>query len=353
MNKQNEAVEFDVLEYMRSISPVDRQHSPITTLEEWMRYWLQHYCGNLKESTFSSYTSATTLHINRVLGCIRLEDLNGEDIQLFINSLQLGVGIEAPLSPKSVKNIHGVLHKSLEVAVLFDYIETNPAAITILPKCEKPDFHPFTAKQLCDFLQKTRNHPKSIIFTVAAFTGMRQGELIGLTRDCIDFDDGSIRVYRQLVRDKINKQYAFSSVKNSKPRLLFPAPAIIKLLFEHKQKTAYLHSDFVFTSPNGTHYSHAAVYNSFKKQARKYGYPQMRFHDLRHTFAVFSLQAGDDVKTLQHNLGHHSAAFTLDVYGHCCDEMKRISARKMQSFLEAKFSPVLSDEEVDTYINDV
>lgn len=338
---------FDVLEYMRSISNAAKQHSPNATVAEWTLYWLAQCCANLKESTLSSYTSAVALHINRVLGRVQLSSLSGEDVQLFINSLQMGIGIESPLSPKSIKNIHGVLHKSLEVAVMFDYIEVNPASLTILPKCEKPDFHPFTAKQLCDFLSKIRTHPKAILFTVAAFTGMRQGELIGLTWDCIDFDNGSIRIYRQLILDKTSKHYIFSSLKNSKPRMLFPAPAIMQMLQQQKHNTEHLNSQFVFTSPNGTHFTHAAVYNSFKKQARKHGYPQMRFHDLRHTFAVFSIQAGDDIKTLQNNLGHHSAAFTLDVYGHCCDEMKRISAQKMQCFISDKFKSVISSSEDD------
>ena len=58
------------------------------------------------------------------------------------------------------------------------------------------------------------------------------------------------------------------------------------------------------------------VYKHYKKIVRDLNIPDARFHDLRHTYAVASLQAGDDVKTVQENLGHHTAAFTLDQYGH-------------------------------------
>lgn len=58
-----------------------------------------------------------------------------------------------------------------------------------------------------------------------------------------------------------------------------------------------------------------------------------RFHDLRHSYAVASLQAGDDLKTLQSNLGHHTAAFTMDVYGHCTQEMQQQSAARMEQFI--------------------
>lgn len=72
------------------------------------------------------------------------------------------------------------------------------------------------------------------------------------------------------------------------------------------------------------------VHKNFKKVA---GYPEARFHDLRHSFAVASLQNGDDIKTAQENLGHHTAAFPLDVYGHVTKKMRRDSANRMQHFI--------------------
>lgn len=63
------------------------------------------------------------------------------------------------------------------------------------------------------------------------------------------------------------------------------------------------------------------------------GLPKLRFHDLRHPYAVLSIQAGDDIKTVQENLGHYSAAFTLDVYGHVSDRMKRDSSERMDRYI--------------------
>ena len=64
------------------------------------------------------------------------------------------------------------------------------------------------------------------------------------------------------------------------------------------------------------------------------GIEKHRFHDLRHTYAVNALRAGDDIKTVQENLGHHTAAFTLDKYGHVTETMKRESANRMEIFIE-------------------
>ena len=64
------------------------------------------------------------------------------------------------------------------------------------------------------------------------------------------------------------------------------------------------------------------------------GFPELRFHDLRHTYAVNALRGGDDIKSVQDNLGHHTAAFTLDTYGHVTEQMKRESAARMERIIE-------------------
>ena len=83
---------------------------------------------------------------------------------------------------------------------------------------------------------------------------------------------------------------------------------------------------FVFTDEVGHRLSPNTVYSI--------GLPEARLHDLRHSYAVASLRAGDDIKTVQSNLGHHTAAFTLDVYGHVTEEMKRASAERMEKFIQ-------------------
>lgn len=65
------------------------------------------------------------------------------------------------------------------------------------------------------------------------------------------------------------------------------------------------------------------------------GTPNVRFHDLRHSYAVASLRSGDDIKTVQENLGHATAAFTLDVYGHVTQKMKQDSADRMERFIRS------------------
>ena len=90
----------------------------------------------------------------------------------------------------------------------------------------------------------------------------------------------------------------------------------------------------MFLRDDGSNITAAALYQRYKHLAEKIGKPESRVHDLRHTFAVLSLQNGDNVKTVQDNLGHATAAFTLDVYGHVSERMKEDSAARMQAYID-------------------
>ena len=95
------------------------------------------------------------------------------------------------------------------------------------------------------------------------------------------------------------------------------------------------HSGLVFTDAQGNHLTKPTLYRAFKQAAAAIGRPDARFHDLRHSYAVAAIRSGDDIKTVQGNLGHATAAFTLDVYGHVTDQMKQASADRMEAFIKS------------------
>ena len=98
--------------------------------------------------------------------------------------------------------------------------------------------------------------------------------------------------------------------------------------------SSWINTNLVFTNKYGDRLSYRTAYDCFKRVVKKIGVPEIRFHDLRHTYAVISIKNGDDIKTVQHNLGHATAAFTLDVYGHVTDQMKRASSDRMEAFIQ-------------------
>lgn len=139
-------------------------------------------------------------------------------------------------------------------------------------------------------------------------------------------------------------EYTLAPTKNSKGRTLAIAPSVADILkrvrrrqLENRLKfgECYHDSGFVFTDELGQHLKHQTVYLNFKQVVESIGSPETRFHDLRHSYAVASIKSGDDIKTVQENLGHATAAFTLDVYGHVTDQMKKASAARMEQFIKA------------------
>lgn len=315
------------------------------TVGEWLDIWARDYLGGVKPFTVASYNSTIRNHLKPALGAIRLEALNAHTIQAFYNRLSRpreegGAG----LSPKTVKNVHGVLHKALRQGVLIGYLRANPTDACTLPRVVKKQIQPLDEEQSRRFLDAIQGHPLETLFTLTLFTGLREGEVLGLTWDCVDFQKGVIRVEKQLQREKQKGgKYYFAPLKNDKARTITPAPWVLQLLQAHsiRQKEQQLkagplwaHSGLVFTNERGGHLAIHSVYTAFKRVAASIGCPDARFHDLRHSYAVAAIRSGDDIKTVQGNLGHATAAFTLDVYGHVTDQMKRESARRMDLYIK-------------------
>lgn len=314
------------------------------TVKEWFSIFLSDYCQNIKSSTLAAYQQSVRNHINVILGDVLLEDISSEVIQYFIKLLVNGDESRQPLSPKSVKNIYGVLHKGLSCAYRLEYMKADINGMMVtLPRNQPSDIKPLTNDEVSALLYAISGSIYEDVIITALFTGMRESELLGLKWSDIDFQSGTITISRQLTRDKIEHQYVLTPVKNSKPRSISPAPFVMGRLQNMYSKNR-ARADFVFTNENGTHFGHNAVYRYLKKiTTTTLGRADVRFHDLRHTYAVLSLQAGDDCKTLQYNMGHYSAAFTLDRYGHCTDTMKKISSQRMESYYQS----VLADDNLD------
>lgn len=314
-----------------------------TSVADWMTQWVSEYTLDLKPLTLKLYKEYVENRINPALGEIKLTSLKPQHIQSFYGKLN------ETLAPKTITNIHGVLHKGLGQAVKLEMIAKNPADDCTKPRVHKRQLTPFDTDSIMKFLAAISDHDYKSFYTVAVFTGMRQSELIGLTWDCVDFDTKTIWVYRQLQRRP--GEYAFAPLKNNKGRMLMPSNIVMKELKKIKKQQNkwrqeagsawYNPDDLVFTTETGDHLLHFKISKEFKTIVRKMDKPALRFHDLRHSFAVLSLQAGDDIKTVQGNLGHHSAAFTMDTYAHITTAMQKRSARRMDKLIESvKSHPV-------------
>ena len=319
------------------------------TVGQWLDVWQEDYLVNVRPSTVTSYEATIRNHIKPRIGAIRLESLTTHDIQEFYNSLRTPSENRKALSAKTIKNIHGILHHALQQAMLNNYIRTNPSNSCVIPRATKKKVKPLNEYQIADFLKAIKGHKYESMFLVALFTGIRQGEVCGLQWECVDFDDGTILIDKQLqsLRGKTrgdSEKYSLVPTKNGKERTITAAPYVMELLWKTKQRqnanrklwgNAFQENDLVFTDELGNRITPQALYRAFKIIVTESGMPMVRFHDLRHSYAVISLKSGDDVKTVQENLGHATAAFTLDTYGHVTEKMKKDSANRMEAFIKS------------------
>ena len=315
---------------------------PEMTVGEWLDTWLADYLSDVKPGTVMSYAGICRAYLKPVLGDVPLSKLKAPMIQTLYNDIK-----KRGLSPKTIKNIHGCFHRALDVAMRLEYLLRNPTASCVIPKVTEKKIETLDTPDQKILFDAIRGHEYEDLFLTDIFTGLRSGELIGLTWDCVDFKHGLIHVEKQLcqVRKKGSPCY-FGTLKNGKTRMIAPAPYVMDVLKRHQaaqQKQKRIAGDLwdegdfpnlVFTHKDGSHLTQWEVCRIFQKILQDAGLPHHRMHDLRHTFAVNSIMAGDDIKTLQENMGHYSAAFTLDRYGHVTDSMRRESANRMQAFIE-------------------
>ena len=146
-------------------------------------------------------------------------------------------------------------------------------------------------------------------------------------------------------RRNTKNHYEFDTLKNGKSRIVKPAPFVFDRLKkvraeQAKNKLKYGEGfsnphNLVFTNEIGQHIGAECLLKCFKVRAKHIGLPEMRFHDLRHTWVVIQLENNVNPKTVSEQAGHATVAFTLDVYGHVTDAMLTDSASKIQKFYEA------------------
>lgn len=331
------------------------------TVGQWADIWLAEYCEDKKYLTRRQYEQQIRMHIKPALGAAKLAELTPAQIQALYNRLRREqrksvkkdgtASTKEPLSAATVRNLHGAFSKCLNTAVEVGYIRSNPAERVTLPRIERQEIHPLDDKQVAAFYQAAAGDAYCHLLRILPFTGLRESEATGLTWDCVDFAAGTLTINKQLLQKNVRDGgYTLAPPKNGKPRTLKPAASVMQILrerqreqLEQRLKAGELweawHTEkerktaLVFTTPVGGFVSHQLIYSHCKKLLRQIGAGDRCVHDLRHTYAVLALQNGDDVKTVQTNLGHANAAFTLDVYGHVSERMQEESAERMEKYM--------------------
>ena len=323
---------------------VDLTGNSNMTLDEWMNRWMEEYAEpTLRHSTICGYRTNIKYHISPALGAMQIRLITRNDVQKFYNSLKNKKsqnrihGEEKMISDVTIRGIHMLLHEMMDAAVRAKLISKNPTNGTTIPKNNYAPKNILNDEQLDAFMDAIRNEPLWYdFFYTEITTGLRRGEICALK--WIDLDDttGKLKVQRTVHSVKGGKLEIGETKTEKGTRSILLPPSTLHLLKE-RRKTAI--TEWIFpslltpekpTSPN-------AAYQRLKVILAEAGLPDIRFHDLRHTFATHALTSGVDAKTLSGILGHTNASFTLDTYTHVTTDMQKNASTIVGGFMEELF----------------
>ena len=309
------------------------------TVAQYMERWLEDSAkGDLAPRTYHNFRLQIRRHISPAFARLRLSKLTAAHIQsLYAAKLRDG------LKPSSVRYIHAVLHRALEQAVRFHLIPFNPVARVDPPKIRQEEITPLDAEQARTFLDEARGDRFECLYVLSLTVGLRMGEALGLKWSDIDLDRKTLRVSRQLQRIREGGGLVFSEPKNSSRRTVDLPLRAIEALRSHRKgqieeqlRAGSNWQDYglVFASGKGTPLDAQNIVNRFfKPLLRRAGLPNIRWHDLRHTYATLLLARGIHPAYVQKSLGHASVQLTLDRYSHWMPSMGRNTADGMDEAL--------------------
>ncbi len=317
--------------------------TPQQTVGQFLTDWLENtYKQSVRPRTYERYEEAIRLHLVPVLGKYQLQKLSAQHVQAFY-ARKLKEG----LSPTTVIYYHSVLHNALATAVKWGLVARNVCDLATPPRKARFEIQPFTAEQVQCFLAASRGNKWEALFTLALATGMRQGELLGLKWQDINFSTGTLQVRRVLTRIPREgtgvRMFREEEPKTEKSRRSITiASMALEALKQHRVRQLetklrvgplWEDHDYVFCTLSGTYLRPNHVVDEFKKLLKKAGLPKIRFHDLRHSAATLLLSLGVHAKVVQEMLGHTQISMTMDIYSHVLPSMQQDAVSRLNDLL--------------------
>jgi integrase len=305
------------------------------TVDEFLDHWLKTAVKpKVRAKTYSDYVATLRRYIRPAIGARILASLSPLEIQ---SAYQ--VMIDRKLSARTVRYAHAVLRAAIRQAIRWQLLLADPTQGVQLPREQCREMSVLTTEQARSFLRTASHSPQACLFAVALTTGMRPSEYLALCWRDVDWDRGTISVVRTLHRNE--GQWTFEDTKRVRSRRVVKLQMwVLDLLRKLRNRAdqaaacASASPDLIFTTAHGEPINEKyLVKKHFKPLLRESGLPNIRLYDLRHTAATLALTVGVSPKVVSEQLGHSSAAFTLDVYSHVLPHMQDEAAAKVETAL--------------------
>ena len=311
---------------------------------DYLLEWLEIAKGRLAVATYSSYAAM----INKPIGPyfrqrnLTLRELEARHLQMFYSEMLRKV------KPNTVIHYHAIIHSALKYAVKTDMLVQNVADKVDRPK--KNSFQPvfLSAEEMQKLFEVVKGTRLELPVLVAAFYGLRRGEVLGLKWDAIDFNRGTLTIKRTVTEATIDGTMKIIEQDSAKTKSSLRTLHLVGSFRDYFQKVkeaqelnkqicgnCYNHEydGFVFVDELGERMRANYLTSAFPKFLESYGLRRMRFHDLRHSCASLLLANGVPLKHIQEWLGHSDFTTTANIYAHLDYKSKITSAQAMETGL--------------------
>ncbi|WP_288481586.1 site-specific integrase [uncultured Deinococcus sp.] len=311
-------------------------------MADWAEEWLAHAATHVRPRTHEEYTRWVKIYITPYIGRIKLEKLMGREVQALLDKLA------ASHRPRVAQLTRVTLGMMMNHALELGVLHRSPVQSTRAPKSEKRPMSIWTPEQARTFLGQLRGHRLESAFYLAITTGMRKGEILGLRWSDLERDRLHVRQSVAVVSGVVR---ADGPKTQTSRRTILLTPDIVAQLErrraawqEEKDHAETWEGDYILSGKGGGPMSPHNFDTVWQRERAQSGLPQIRFHDLRHTYATLALARGADIATLSERLGHADSSITLKVYVHVLDEQKKRLNLSLDDLLGGASSSATTDE---------
>ena len=304
-------------------------------LTEWLEIYQKEH---IKARTYSRYQGLITMHIVPMLGERNISELGRREIQEFLTQQKKDGNMRngEKLSATSTNMMLSVLNLAFEYACDMEYIEENPCVRVRRTKAETKKIEAFTIEeQRAIEMEISRSNDRRLHgILLCLYTGLRIGELLGLTWNDINLDRGVIKITKTVYREKDESgtwQLCVDTPKTKASDRVIPLPEYITNMLRQDYEIAQ--TPYVVENKKGERMSIRSYQYIFEKLTERTGVRKLNFHALRHTFATRAIECGMDIKTVADIMGHQNASITLNRYAHCMLDHKIEMMQKLPRVL--------------------
>jgi integrase len=319
------------------------------TLGSFLAEWLETIRPTIRPSTWASYEQKLRTHVVPRIGALPLRAVDPTRLNRLYSELIDGgkQNGDGRLAPKTVRHVHTTLQRALRDAVRWGKLPRNPAEMADPPRGRSSAMQVWRPEQVASFLGQTKQNRLHACWFLAATTGMRRGELLGLRWSDVDLNNRRLAVTQAVIA--VGYEVLVSEPKTSKSRRSIALdPATVVLLGEHRDRQGHerlaagelwQETGLVFTRQDGSVLHPHTLSYWFDKHSREAGLPSIRLHDVRHSYASAALSAGVHPKVVSERLGHSNIGITLDTYSHVLEGMQQDAADQVADLILGGFEP--------------